>query len=308
MKISNELKVALTILAAIVVGFLGYRVMSDLPVFRQSTTVYTHFSKAEGLTAGNNMYINGVKVGAVQNIRLEGDSVHVTLNFDLGIEIPENSVAYLESTGLLDEKTVVIERGDSQDLLEYGDTIPGVYRGGIMETVRTEGQQISEDVSASFGQLNQLLEELNKMVDKEARGHVDQTLGNLEATTGEIAALLEGKRSELESSISHAQQILATVDTVSMRNSERVDSLLIGMNRSMQELELLSRELNQTNNQLNQILTKINKGKGSLGKMVNDTSLYNNLESLTGEMNQLIKNINEDPGEYLKHMRLIEVF
>lgn len=308
MNISNELKVALTILAAIAVGFLGYRFMSDMPVFRQSITVHTHFDQAGGLSGGNNITINGVKVGSVQNVNLEGDSVHVRLNFDLGMEIPRNSVAYLESSGILGDKAIVVERGDSQVYLEYGDTIKGVYSGGMMETLQTEGEQLSEDVSESFGQLNSLLVELNDIVDEETQGKVDQTLMNLQATTGEISSLLQGKRSELESSIDHARQILATVDTVSMRNGSRVDSVLVGLDESMKEVERLSRELNKTNAQLSQILAKVNDGEGSLGKMINDPGLYDNLENLSGEMNRLIENINEDPGEYLKHMRLIEVF
>ena len=73
-------------------------------------------------------------------------------------------------------------------------------------------------------------------------------------------------------------------------------------------MDTLSVELNKTTLTLNDVLTKINDGEGSLGKLVNDTSLYNNLDSLTFNLNALIQNINDDPGKYLKHMRLIEVF
>jgi hypothetical protein len=76
----------------------------------------------------------------------------------------------------------------------------------------------------------------------------------------------------------------------------------------LKELETLSQDLNKTNGELQEILTKINNGEGSLGKMVNDPALYDNLESMTREMDSLIKNINENPRKYLKHMRLIEVF
>jgi hypothetical protein len=101
---------------------------------------------------------------------------------------------------------------------------------------------------------------------------------------------------------------MANIDTVSMHNKSRVDSVMVGLDQSLNELHKLSRDLNKTNTQLNQILVKINNGEGSLGKMVNDPTLYNNLESLSGEMNTLIKNINENPRKYLKHMSLIRVF
>jgi len=309
LKISNELKVALTILAAILVGFVGYRVMSDLPLFRQSNVIHSYFNRTDGLSPGNYVYVNGVKVGSVKKMELlKGDSVEVTMTFDLGVEIPRNSVAYLQSSGLLDEKAIIVQRGDAKENLQYGDYIKGEYRGGMMETLKDKGEELSEDVSESFGKLNQLLAQLNTMLDDTTKGRVDSVLMNLKNTSEQISTLFKNKRGDIESSIEHAQQFLANVDTVSARNKTRVDSVMDGLDRTLDELETLSRDLNATNSELNQILVKINEGQGSLGKMVNDPSLYNNLESLSSEMNSLVKNINENPRKYLKHMRLIEVF
>lgn len=309
MRISNELKVALTILAALIAGFIGYRLMSDLPLLRQSKMIHAYFERADGLTPGNSVYINGVRVGSVKRIELlRGDSVEVTMSFDLGVEIPRNSVAYLESTGLLDEKAIIVERGDAEESLEYGDYIRAEYRGGMMETLKDEGEQLSEDVSESFEKLNSFLAKLNTMFDKRTKSKVDSVIRDLQNTSQNISHLLENKRGEIESSLEHAERFLANVDTVSTRNKSRVDSVMIGLERSISELETLSRDLNKTNAELNEILTKINNGEGSLGKMLNDSTLYDNLESLSGEMNSLVKNINENPGKYLKHMRLMEIF
>lgn len=309
MKISNEFKVALTVLAAIIFGFIGYRIMSDMPLFRQSKVIHSYFNRTDGLSPGNYIYVNGVKVGSVKEVKLAGgDSVAVTMNFDLGVEIPKNSVAYLESSGLLNEKAIVVERGDSETYLAYGDTMEGEYRGGMMETLKQEGQQLSEDVSDSFKNLNDLLAQLNKVVDKKNQGKIDRVLKDVRNTTRDISNLFKRKKDDLESSMEHAQNFLANVDTVSMRNKARVDSVMTGLEQSLSELETLSRDLQKTNAELNQILTKVNNGEGSLGKLVNDTTLYNNLESMSAEMDLLIKNINENPRKYLKHMRLIEVF
>ena len=84
--------------------------------------------------------------------------------------------------------------------------------------------------------------------------------------------------------------------------------LISNLEAASGRMDTLSAELNKTTLTLNDVLTKINEGQGSLGQLVNDTSLYNNLDSLTFNLNDLIKNINEEPGKYLKHMRLIEVF
>lgn len=309
MKISNELKVALTILAAIILGFIGYRMMSDLPVFRQSKVLHSTFERADGLSPGNYIYINGVKVGSIKKMELtDGDSVDVTLSFELGVDIPENSVAYLESSGLLDEKAIIIERGDSKNILDYGESIKGEYRGGMMETFKDEGEQLSEDVSDSFEKLNSFLAQLNDVMDDDAKGRIDSVFKNVNSSSDQISTLLENKRAEMESTINHAERFFANLDTVSTNNKSQIDSVVTGMDQTLRELEVLSKDLNKTNSELHSILTKINEGEGSLGKMVNDPALYDNLESLTGEMDSLIKNINENPQKYLKNMRLIEVF
>lgn len=308
-KISNELKVALTILAALIVGFFGYRVMGDMPMFRQSKVIHAHFEQADGLSSGSNVFVSGVRVGSIKEMKLSrGDSVQVSMSFDLDTHIPKDSEAHLQSSGLLDEKAIVIERGDSNQDLEHDDEIKGIYDGGMMETFKKEGQQLSEDVSESFEKLNSLLEELNAVVNEEAQGKIDTTLTNLQTSTDEVATLFRNRRADLEGSIMHAQQFMANMDTISTQNKSRIDSVLTGLDRSMKELEILSSELTQTNRELQEVLVKINDGEGSLGKLVNEPGLYDNLESLSGEMDLLIKNINEDPGKYLKHMRLIEVF
>lgn len=308
-KLSNEAKVAITITAALFVAFIGFRVMTDVPVFRQAQQVTTYFDKVDGLSTGSNVYLKGVKVGSVKRIELiSKDSVMVTLNFNLGVEIPKNSVARLESSGLLDDKAILLEPGDSSENVEYGDTIKGVYTGGMMETLKDEGQKLSDDVSQSFEKLNALLERLNTVMSDDNRSNIDDILVDLKSTTDEISVLMKNKRGELESSIDHANNFLANIDTVSTNNKARIDSVLVGLDKSLKRVERLSGELEQTGSKLNEILTKVNNGDGTLGELVNNPSLYHNLDSLSAEMNQLIKNINEDPGKYLKHMRLIEVF
>lgn len=308
-KVSNEAKIAITIIVAIIVAFLGFRTMRDMPLFRQSHILYSYFERVDGLTAGNYIHINGVKVGSVKEISLINyDSVRVSLSFNLGVKIPKGSVAYLESSGLFDEKAVVIRRGDSPENMEYGETIKGVYQGGMMETLQGEGEKLSGDISESFNRLNSLLEQLNNTVGKQNQAKIDDILTGIQGTASEMNQLMQRKRSELENSIDHANRFFANLDTVSTENKENVDSVLVSMNRSLQQLERVSGELEKTASGLNEVLSKINNGKGSLGKLVNDPSLYNNLDSLSVEMKTFIKNVNDDPRKYLKHMRLIEVF
>ncbi|MDX1639408.1 MAG: MlaD family protein [Balneolaceae bacterium] len=308
-KISNELKVAITIIASLLVAFLGFRVMQDMPVFRQSHKINAYFDRVDGLSVGNYVYINGVKVGSVKEIELvNSDSVLVSMSFDLGVDIPKGSVARLESSGLLDEKAIIVQKGRSAETVPYDGYIEGRYEGGMMETLSSEGQKLSGNISSSFDKLDTLLEELNTVLNDRNKRHVETTLSNLESTTGEVSRLIENKRSELEASINHANAVLANIDTLTTDNRTTIDSALVNMKNSLREVETLSREMTQTSSRLNTILDKIDSGEGTLGMLVNDPSLYHSVDSLAAEMKTLLRGINEEPGKYLKHMRLIEVF
>lgn len=309
MKISNETKVTITILAAIVIAYFGYRLMKDLPLFGESRVIYTYFSKVNGLNTGSYIYINGVKVGSIKKMQLVGrDSVEVALAFNEGKQIPRGSVAYLESSGLLGDKAINIEKGHSAEMVPPGGTIKGVNSGGMLEAFQESGAQLTNDASESFNKLNRTLTQLQQVVDAENRKKIDAMLSNLRQTTAELSLLMRRRREELGSSIAHANDFLGNLDTLTTQNRSRIDSALISMEQAMQNFEQVTAELDETNDRLNSILVKIDEGKGSLGMLVNDSSLYKNLDSLSARMGTFIKNVNKDPGRYLKGIRLIDIF
>lgn len=307
--ISNETKITITILIAIIVAFFGYRLMKDLPLFRQSQVVYTHFEQVNGLTTGSYIYINGVKVGSIKKMNLIAkDSVRVTLSFNIGTELNKGSVAYLESSGLLGDKAINIQQGTSEGKVPNEGTIKGVYTGGMLESFSESGGQLTNDASESFSKLNRTLSQLQEFVNDENQKNVNEMLGSLQQSSAELSLLMQRKRGELESSIEHANRFLGNLDTVTTDNRARIDSAFAGLERSMENFERVSAELETTNQRLNSILTKLDDGQGSLGKLINDPSLYNNMDSLSVNLNQLIKNINNDPGRYLKGLKLIDIF
>ena len=308
-KISNQTKITLTIIIALIIAFFGYRFMRDLPLFRSSEVIYTHFKQVNGLKTGSYIYISGVKVGSVSNMDLVGpDSVRVSLNFNIGKTINKGSIAYLESSGLLGDKAIYIQKGSSSEPVPSGGTIKGVYSGGMLESFQENGAQLTDDASESFNKLNRTLTQLQEVVDAENKQKIDRMLSNFERTSSDISLLMQRKRGELEGSIESLNSFLANLDTISTENKARLDSTFAGLERSMQNMERISSELESTNTKLNSILTKMDEGKGSLGKMINDPSLYNNMDSLSVELSRFIKNINEDPARYLKGLKLIDVF
>jgi len=308
-KVSNELKIGLTTIIAIIVGFIGYSIMKDQPIFKTSTTIYTKFSQVHGLISGNPVNIKGFKIGTVKNMDLLiSDSTLVTLSIEEDYQIPEGSIAVLKSSGVLGGKFIEIQKSDSREMVQDGETIDGVYEQGIMDSFAAEGEKLSNDISTSIKGMEKLIVGLNETLNDSTRQNISGILGNLRSTTSSLDQVISQRQNDLDQMIVHAKETLGNVNDLSSENKEKLTSLITNLESTSKEMETLSKGLNKTNTTLDEVLTKINNGTGTLGKLANDPSLYNNIDSLSANLNQLIKNINEDPGKYLKHMRLIEVF
>lgn len=308
-KVSNELKIGITILVAVIVAFVGYTFMKDIPLFRSSTTIYTKFDQVQGLIKGNMVTVNGFKIGSVRSMDLlSSDSTQVALNIEEGYEIPKGSIAVLRSSGVLGGKFIEIQKSDAQEVVSHNGTIDGVFEQGIMDTFAEEGEKLSTNISTSIQGVEEFVSNLNQTLNDTSKENISQILGNLESTTGSLNELIQRRQEDLDSMIIAAQNTMANLDEISSENKEALSQFITNLEATSAEMEKLSTGLNETNATLSEILVKINEGSGTLGKMVNDASLYNNIDSLSVNLNTLIKNINEDPGKYLKHMRLIEVF
>lgn len=309
MNISSEAKVGITIVLAAIAAVIGFRFMSDIPIVRQSQLIETKISRADGLGAGSQVFVRGVKVGSVSEVNLtESDSVRITLRLDLHRSLPQGSVAYVTSLGLIEGKSIVIELGSSNQTVEDGEMIEGVYVQSMMETLGTRGDEIGGDLSNTLSELNEFLGQLNQTLDDDARVTLDQTLQSTSEVTQRIAGILENKQGEIDHAIDSGSSMLSHLDTLASDNRPRVDTLMVLLENNVRDLEQIRIELEESSKGLNQLINKINNGEGTMGKLVNDPAVYDNLDELTRELNELVKGINEEPGRYLKHMNVIEIF
>ena len=161
----NQVKVALTIFAALLIALFGYRFMSEMPLFSKTFELHAEFDRVDGLVRGSPVLLRGVKIGSVNAISFEQDALKITMTFsNESVPITKGSVAYVRSVQLI-EKAIEIERGDSEELLESGSTIQGVYDDGIMGTVREVGEQASESLGESVERLNSVLGQVDRLLD-----------------------------------------------------------------------------------------------------------------------------------------------
>lgn len=309
-KISNELKIGIAVVTAVIIAFVGFRIMRDQPVFRQSKFLYTSFDRVDGLLSGNTVQIKGYKIGSVKQMTFspETDSTKVVLGITADFMIPKGSKVVLKKPGPLGAVSLEIVKSDSKEYLPWDSYIHGEIDGGVFGAISEKGEVIAEDLSESLKKINSMMVKIDSSMYSNDRDPVRKILDNFEHTSKDVQQLVERRKSEIDSILISMSNITQNFDELTTENKAELDSMLTYMKGASAELEKLSVGLNETNSSLHEMLIRINNGEGTMGKLMNDESLYTNLDSLTFNLNELVKNIQKDPRKYLKHMRLVEVF
>lgn len=307
-RFSNEIKVGLTIIVAILVTFVGFRILQDIPFFGRSFSLHTYYERVDGISPGATVYMSGVKVGSVRQVNLDGDSVRVEMSFSDIEGIPRNSVAVIEATDLLGTRAVIIRKSSEPEFIEDGGYIEGQYDEGLAGQFRQYGDELVPKISESSENLGSVLREIDMLLKEGGRENLDGIFANLNRTTTSVDRLVQEKNQDLADAVDRFNRILANVDTLSAGRQEQVDTVLVNLEETTEEMRQLSAELNQLTAGLNETVYKLNHGDGSLGMLLNDPSLYNNLDSLAYGLNNAVKKLNDDPRHFIKHMRLIDLF
>lgn len=306
--IRNEVKIGIAIVMAALIGFIGFSVMRDVPLFRLGTTLYATYAKVDGLTTGSPILLSGIKVGSVRALEiLKDDSIRVALSINT-VDVPLGSTAYIRATDFLGTKAVVIERGAFTTPIPYNGRIRGVYDEGPLAGLGDLGLELGANVTTGTESLTRILSQVDGLLADGGTDDITAILDNLNRTTSGLKSLLEGEQNRIRNSLSRVESIVARVDRLSAEEEANVKAAIANLRSASEQIDTLVAGLNATNRDLGEILAKINEGQGSLGLLVNDPSLYRNLDSLTYNLNQTVKKLNENPRHYLRHLKLVRLF
>jgi phospholipid/cholesterol/gamma-HCH transport system substrate-binding protein len=310
MRIAREVKIGLVFIIAIILFLWGLNFLKGKKVFTRQRTFYAVYAQVGGLLSEAPVTINGLIVGQVSAIHFENKQsakVIVEITVDNAIAISRNSTAKIFNADLLGSKSVEIILGNSSAFAQDGDTLSTVVQMSFSDEVNKQIQPIKKKAEDLMLSVDSVLMELHMIFNPETRdnltksfGHIRATLQNLEKVSYNVDTLVYVQRDRMA-------RILFNVESISKNlkdNNQNLSRTLQNFANISDTLAKanISRTINHLNNSLSDMATitdKINKGEGSLGLLVNDKKLYNNLESSSRELDQLLLDLKLNPGRYV---------
>ncbi|MEZ5082395.1 MAG: MlaD family protein [Bacteroidales bacterium] len=311
MKLTREFKIGIVVTLSFAFLYWGFNFLKGKDIFSNERVFKAVYEDIAGLERANPIVINGVNVGQVRNIEFTKDgeaNVVIEIVVKDNIDIPANSTAKIISSDLLGSKAVLINLGNSSELAISGDTLAAELEISIKEEVNRQLAPIKDKAEALMSSIDSVLtmlqgifsssntENFSKSVE-----HIASSFENIESATGTIDTLLSGQKTRIESILKNIDEITSNLKT----NEDQINHILANFSAISDTLAATRfaetvNNVNSTMAKMADISAKINRGEGSLGLLVNDDSLYINLENTTRELDLLLQDIRLNPKKYVR--------
>jgi len=303
-KIANETKVGILAAFSIAVLIIGYNFLKGNSIFSSETVLYARYARVDGLAVSKPVLINGFQIGRVDKLVLQPNGeIVATLKIKGKYDIPKNSIARLEGTDLLGSKAIVMALGTGKDYALDGDTLNANVAQNLMEAV----EPVQKKAQLIIGKMDSILTSVNTILNPDFQNNVNKsfnsiaaTLASLEGTSKKVDGLVgtEGKR--ISAILANAESISANLKN----NNAKINAILNNINTITDQVAAANFKqtidnANKAVADLQGIVTKVNDGKGTLGLLVNDTKMYDNLNSASKNLDNLIIDLKENPKRYV---------
>ena len=311
MKKTSVIYIGVTFVLAILIFVWGYNYLKGKDLFSKQTILYSRYHKIDGLVIANPVMINGKQVGSVNKIYFapdhSGDLIVAFLIKDK-FPIPRNSVARIVNATLLGAKSVNLKLGNSKELVQSGDTLKGSVEVTLKDEVNSALAPMKARAERLLSNVDTLVKGLTELFSKDAQGNIHKsfadvagTLHNLNITTAELKKMVK-------SNSVHVSRTLANLDSLSGSLSNSRGDLQatiynfknISDSLSNADLAGTIRQTKASLDQINLLLANMNKGKGTIGQLMVNDSLYNALNKTVINLDKLLKDLRENPHRYLK--------
>lgn len=288
-----ELRVGIVVAIAAIILFLGIIWIKE---YRFNVERYKYgvlFPNVGALSVADPVTVLGVKKGTVESIILSGGDVLVTFNLTTDVKLKKDAKFTVMNIGLMGERFVDVSPGHSSELLDLSKPVEGFYDTGIPEVMGMAGQMLDE--------IRRLVAHLEGIFGTEwSQESFRETIKNLRKLSTDLVTLLDRNKDKLEKTATDLSYTSSELKNLLDKNKGKLQSSVDNFTASSAKLDTITTTLSSLSVSLKNLTQKIESGQGTFGKLVNDSTLYNDLRKTTQNVDELITDIKKNPKKYLK--------
>lgn len=306
MTVKNEIKIGAVVLVAVAVLYFGLNYLKGSDIFRKSNEFYVLYDEIDGLTRDSKVLLNGVKVGRVAEVKLlteKNNAILVKLEIlESSLLLPDSTKAVISSLDLLGTKGIVLKLSDDTVHLQSGDTL-------ISELEKSVQSVVEEKLAPIQFQIEQLVMETRDAIAvvqislqsiNEAVGHADAAIQKIDHATVTIDNMVANQDEKLATVLTNIGAITGNLKA----NTDKINEILANVATISDSLTRANYaaaigNASRALAQVDSLIAKVNSGEGSLGMLLNDNSLYKNLESAALEIDKLAEDLRINPERYV---------
>lgn len=302
--LNKEARIGLLVSLSLLIFFAGFYFLKGANLFSGENEYYAYYENVAGLQPSAAVQVKGLSVGRVASIKLNEDGkVMVTLSVKKKIKVTKGTIARLTSSDLLGTKVISLDLAPGNQLVEVETTIPSSLEGGLLDNLSLELSPLIQDIRHVVSTLDTVLAGVNGILGPDTRDRLSNSVASLDVTMQNFAELskkLNGESAQLASVIRNANSITTNLAnsnehiTNVLKNADNISGQLA--NAPISEVV---KDMQSTVAQLKGIADKVNNNQGSLGMLVNDKQLVNDLSEALKTLNLLMADINAHPSRYI---------
>lgn len=299
MKISKEFKIGLFVIVVLASTFFTLNYLKDQDLFDREIELSSSYEDLKGLVASAPVYIKGYKAGSVRSIEYDpsADVFNVTCSVKKDFAIPQDSKMTIYSVDIMGGKGVRIDVGESSVMVKDGAVLTPSFETDLLTGLGEGLPQLLSKVTQTMDSLGTTVSSVNRIMSDSNIETISRTLANLEKTMSEVSSLsgkINGRSDELDSFIVNLEDF-----------SNKLLGMVDNLDKTMDNVADLTSSLSESDikglvDSFRSLAESLNDPDGSIGKLLQDSSVYSSVDSLLKDVDELVRKIQENPKKYIR--------
>lgn len=296
MKLSREIKTAILVISAILLFIWGYSFLKGRDLFTDYKTFYVEYDNVEGLTPSAPITLNGLTIGKVNSIKINNKTGKLLVEMQLKSDFPisKTSAAELYAPSLVGGKQIaIIPNTADTSIAENGDYLKASNKMGLTDSLAMKMEPLTGKIDKLLENANLMLTNVNQVLDEKTKENLRSTLANLNQVMAEFKEVAKSTNSMLAENKSKISGTMTNVEKASANFSKVSDSLAkINLGPTVKSLE-------KTMANVDKMMAELQSGKGTMGKLIKDETMYNNFTKTSKELELLLQDLRLNPTRYV---------